>query len=168
MQRCAFSKESRALLSSSHLPTKELAAGKGVITFTFTGVLGWSPWFKKNGVLRSPIPSIVHSILTARQPHIPVNRLQAGAAHAADAPGAGPGPVVTGRGPGCKWHSKSGEDLAAMIGEAIDRVFTAQAATSSGVSPAPRQRVAVPEAIASLGISADEYEQQPTCQEVSS
>jgi len=56
-------KESRALLTAVlTLPTKELAAGKGVTAFTFTGVLGWSPWFRENSVL--PI-ALFYALFTA-------------------------------------------------------------------------------------------------------
>ena len=53
--------------------------------------------------------------------------------------------------------------LANLVGQVVDRVLTHHPA-ASGVSPAPRPRprAAVPEVFASLGISADEYEQLST------
>ena len=55
-----------------------------------------------------------------------------------------------------------GGDPSTIIGQAIAHVLDHHPATS-GVSPAPRPRAAVPEAFVSLGVSADEYEQLSTC-----
>jgi len=52
--------------------------------------------------------------------------------------------------------------MACPIMAAMSQVLTAHAATSPGVSPAPRPRVAVPEAFARQGTSADEYQQWST------
>ena len=96
-----------------------------------------------------------------------------GAANAAGAAPAGVAPDDTGSGPAAGGQggnaqgangtvTMSGADMATLIGQAIAHVLASHPATS-GVSPAPRPRAAVPEAFVSLGVSADEYEQLSTC-----